>query len=193
MTAAPSRTDLVVWLDPGPHGAPPELVRALEQAVRLVVVPRTGRRRAQVAALLAPAVAVLGRVRSVLPEAVLLAVPDAPPSRAFSDVAQWEGVHVLPPGAPPALVVQEVLALARPGEHARPPAVHLPAAREAVEPPAADAVVDDVAGLLGTTREALLAELLRSDALRALAAERGVGAAVAERVGRTGAPAASRP
>lgn len=72
-----------VWLDPGPRGAPAELVHRLREAVQLVVVPRTGSRHAEVAVLLDPNPEQLARIRRTLPHTTLLALPSSAPSAAL--------------------------------------------------------------------------------------------------------------
>lgn len=106
---APSSARPCVWLDPGPSAAPEELVHGLAAGARLVVVPRTGSRRADVAVLLAPTAGLLRHVRRALPAADVVAVAPAAPRPDLLAAAAATRTCLLPPGTSPAELLRRAL------------------------------------------------------------------------------------
>jgi hypothetical protein len=103
----PSERQLQVWLNPGSHASVSELADQLRDVVRLIVVPKTGSRRADIAILSDPEPAELEGVARVLPGTPLLATTTAPPTSALAEAARRVGARLLTGATAPTLL-QEI-------------------------------------------------------------------------------------
>ena len=106
-----------VWLNPAPGRSAAELARVLGRVAHLVVVPKTGSRRADVAVLLDPDPVELAGVARVLPDTPLLAATSGPPPAALSAAARRVGAHLLPHPTPEQLA-EKLRLLCRPAAYA---------------------------------------------------------------------------
>ena len=86
---------LNVWLNPAPGRSVSGLAGELRPLVHLIVVPKTGSRRADIAILSDPEPGELEGIARVLPGTPLLANTTAPPTAALFTAAQRVGAHVL--------------------------------------------------------------------------------------------------
>jgi hypothetical protein len=100
----PTDRQLQVWLSPGAHGSVSDLADQLRDVVRLIVVPKTGSRRADIAILSDPEPGELEGVARVLPGTPLLATTTAPPTSALADAARRVGARLLTGVTAPALL-----------------------------------------------------------------------------------------
>lgn len=128
-------SDLTVWLNPGPTGSAGAYWRELRGEVRLVVVPRTGSRHADVAVLLEPDVGEIEGVRRILPYAALYVLPATAPVAGIEDTAWRARGTLLRPGLAPAELLAEIRQLrwhwlSDETATARPPAVASTAAED---------------------------------------------------------------
>lgn len=105
-TDIPDR-QLQVWLNPGSGASVSELADQLRSVVRLIVVPKTGSRRADIAVLTDPEPAELEGVARVLPGTPLLATTTAPPTSALAAAARRVGARLLT-GATGPTVLHEI-------------------------------------------------------------------------------------
>ncbi len=104
-TDAPERR-LQVWLNPGSDTSVSELAEQLRKAVRLIVVPKTGSRRADIAVLTDPDPAELEGVARVLPGTPLLATTSAPPTSALAAAARRVGARLLTGATAPRVLAE---------------------------------------------------------------------------------------
>ncbi len=102
-----SERSLNVWLNPAHGESVSELAGQLRPLVHLIVVPKTGSRRADIAILSDPEPAELEGVARVLPGTPLLAATTEPPTAALSTSAQRVGAHILT-GATPDQLLREI-------------------------------------------------------------------------------------
>jgi len=99
----PSRT-LNVWLSPASGVSISELADQLSRTVRLIVVPKTGSRRADVVVLTDPEPAELEGVARVLPGTPLIATTTAPPTTALLAAARRVGARLMTGATAPNLL-----------------------------------------------------------------------------------------
>jgi predicted dinucleotide-binding enzyme len=108
-----------VWLSPAPGRSVSGLARQLGDSFHVVVVPKTGTRRANAAVLTDPQPVELAAVAHILPETPVVAAFSAAPTDAMKRAAQTAGAHVMLQPAPEELI-DEVRSLIAAAQRPRP-------------------------------------------------------------------------
>jgi predicted dinucleotide-binding enzyme len=105
-----------VWLSPPPGRSVSRLARQLGDSFHVVVVPKTGTRRANAAVLTDPQPAELAAVAHILPETPVVAAFSEAPTDAVKRAAQTAGARVMLQPAPQELIdeVRTLIAAGRP-------------------------------------------------------------------------------